>query len=104
MIILRRHCTIPLILLIAVLFHTSTAQPQRRTTVQNIDENVEMLLGKMTLEEKVGQMTQVTVDVVSKGDDGRAEPHALDQEKLEKAILEYHVGSLSRMSRRRNRD
>jgi beta-glucosidase len=48
----------------------------------------------MTIEEKVGQMTQVAIDVVSKGPDGRTEPHALDPAKLEKAIVEYHVGSI----------
>lgn len=52
------------------------------------------LLSKMTIEEKVGQMTQVTVDVVSKGADGRQEPHELDMQKLRDAILKYHVGSI----------
>lgn len=55
---------------------------------------VQDLLRRMTMEEKVGQMTQVAVDVVSKGSDGRAEPHALDAAKLEKAIVEHHVGSI----------
>ena len=52
------------------------------------------LLSRMTIEEKVGQMTQVTVDVVSQGVDGRKEPHALDRAKLEDAILKRHVGSI----------
>lgn len=55
---------------------------------------VRELLSRMTLEEKVGQMTQVTIDVVSKGPDGRTEPHQLDMAKLEKAVIESHVGSI----------
>ena len=62
--------------------------------LSDIDRKIDLLLAKMSLEEKVGQMTQVTVDVVSRGADGRQEPHALDQAKLEKAIVDYHVGSI----------
>ena len=35
--------------------------------LKEISERVNILLGKMTLEEKVGQMTQVTLDVVLNG-------------------------------------
>jgi beta-glucosidase len=55
---------------------------------------VRELLSRMTLEEKVGQMTQVAIDVVSRGPDGRLEPHQIDAAKLERAVVEYHVGSI----------
>ena len=58
------------------------------------DQKVKDLLAQMTLEEKVGQMTQVTIDVVSAGSDGRQEPHALDMKKLEHAIIDRHLGSI----------
>ena len=45
----------------------------------------------MTIEEKVGQMTQLTIDMVTKGDDQDVE---IDQEKLDKAIAKYGVGSI----------
>ena len=61
---------------------------------KDIEKRVNDLLKKMTLEEKVGQMTQVALDVVSKGDSGKAEPHAIDPVKLETAIFKYHVGSI----------
>jgi beta-glucosidase len=60
-----------------------------------IEEKITALMSKMTLEEKVGQMTQVTLDVVSKGkgfDLNKAQE--IDQQKLETAILKYHVGSI----------
>jgi len=60
----------------------------------DIQKKVRALVSRMTLEEKVGQMTEVTIDVVSKGADGRQEPHQLDMAKLETAVLTYHVGSI----------
>lgn len=63
-------------------------------TLKRIDGKIDALLKTMTLEEKVGQMTQVTIDVVSAGPDGRLDPHAIDSAKLAAAILRYHVGSI----------
>src|SRR5436190_14577862 len=61
---------------------------------REIERKVNDLLKKMTLEEKVGQKTQITLDVVSKGDSVPQDPHAIDTAKLQAAILKYHVGSI----------
>jgi beta-glucosidase len=53
------------------------------------NQKVEALLHQMTLDEKIGQMTQVTLGVVSTPEDG-----VLDTAALAKAILKYKVGSL----------
>ncbi|MEH0153297.1 glycoside hydrolase family 3 N-terminal domain-containing protein [Limibacter armeniacum] len=59
------------------------------------DQKVEKLLKKMTLEEKVGQMTQVTLEVISVGEGTAvASPHQLDEEKMRKMIVDYKVGSI----------
>ncbi len=76
--------------LCAVVISTSSLMGQKPGT----DAKVQELLSRMTIDEKVGQMTQVTIDVVSKGRDGRDEPHALDMEKLRTAIQKYNVGSI----------
>ena len=55
---------------------------------------VNHLLSKMTLEEKIGQMTQVTLQVVSKKQGTKNQHHELDLEKLEEAITKYHVSSI----------
>jgi beta-glucosidase len=73
----------------AVLSLSGAAQPMDTTA-----QRVEKILQQMTLEEKVGQMTQVTIDVVSAGDDGRREPHAIDLAKLRKAVVDHRVGSI----------
>jgi beta-glucosidase len=52
---------------------------------------IEKLLRQMTVEEKVGQMTQLTIDMVTSGDDQKVE---IDAAKLEKAVVKYGVGSI----------
>ncbi len=48
----------------------------------------------MTLEEKVGQMTQITLEAVSITQGTKDQMHQLDDKKLEEAINKYHVGSI----------
>jgi len=61
---------------------------------QQIEVKVKELLGKMSLEEKIGQMTEVTLQVVSKKQGTKDQKHELDIQKLEEAIVKYNVGSL----------
>ncbi len=56
-------------------------------------QKVESLLKQMTLEEKVGQMTQVTLAVIAKGGWGN-EDGSLDAGALKKAVDYYKVGSV----------
>ncbi|MEO7214270.1 glycoside hydrolase family 3 N-terminal domain-containing protein [Mucilaginibacter sp.] len=68
------------------------AQPKKTAAAKSsIDQKVDALIAKMTLEEKVGQMTEVTSDVVSKTN---SPSHQIDAEKLKEAIMKYHVGSI----------
>jgi len=62
-------------------------------TAQTDLQKAEALIKKMTLEEKVGQMTQVTLAVVAKGGWGNQDG-ALDPAALKKAIIDYKVGSV----------
>ncbi|MET0466821.1 MAG: glycoside hydrolase family 3 N-terminal domain-containing protein [Chitinophagaceae bacterium] len=56
-------------------------------------QKTESILRRMTLEEKVGQMTQVTLAVIAKG--GWAnEDGSLDAAEVKKAITDHHVGSV----------
>ncbi|WP_343671456.1 glycoside hydrolase family 3 N-terminal domain-containing protein [Chitinophaga sp.] len=62
---------------------------------QSIDQKVDALLAKMTLEEKAGQMTQISVEAFLKTTNGAVnEPHEFDMAKLEEAIKKYKVGSI----------
>ncbi|MGQ1946389.1 glycoside hydrolase family 3 N-terminal domain-containing protein [Geofilum sp. OHC36d9] len=57
---------------------------------------IEKLLSQMTLEEKVGQMAQITVDVLTVGADAfhTDEPVRLDTAILRKALIDYKIGSV----------
>jgi beta-glucosidase len=59
----------------------------------NIDAKVEQLLKQMTLDDKVGQMTQVTLAVFAKGGWANTDGE-LDPVLLKAAIQKYHVGSM----------
>jgi beta-glucosidase len=56
---------------------------------------VEALLRQMTLEEKVGQMTQLQIGMVTTGGDQTIQ---IDPAKLEKAVVRYGVGSILNVS------
>lgn len=70
-----------------------------------IDQKVKALLAKMTLEEKVGQMAQITLDVVTNGKDrfSSYEPVSLNQQQLEHALVKYKVGSILNTANNRAR-
>ena len=66
----------------------STANPE-------IADKVKDLLGKMTLEDKVGEMTQLAIDVLSVGEPyGLKIPNELDEEKMRKVLVDLKVGSI----------
>jgi beta-glucosidase len=52
---------------------------------------VEKLLAQMTLKEKIGQMTQLEIGMVT---DGQAQSIRINPEKLHKAVVEFGVGSI----------
>ncbi len=57
---------------------------------------IEKLMSGMTLEEKVGQMTELTIDMISVGGGpyNITEPLTIDPVKLEKVVNKYQVGSV----------
>ena len=63
----------------------------RRPRLPDHSQKIEDLLKRMTLEEKVGQMTQLTIEMIVNGRDQNVK---IDPAKLEKAIVKYGVGSI----------
>jgi beta-glucosidase len=62
---------------------------------QDPDDDIRSIVASMTIEEKVGQMTQLNLDVVCVGEVYKlSEPHRIDAAKLRKALVDYHVGSI----------
>jgi len=64
---------------------------QRPAPKRDNSARIEELLGQMTVEEKVGQMTQLTIDMVTSG---KHQEVRIDKAKLEKAVGQYGVGSI----------
>jgi len=60
---------------------------------KQMEKKIDKLLAKMTLEEKVGQMTQVTLEVVG-GESSEDGWLKLDEKKLQDAIIAHQVGSI----------
>ena len=58
---------------------------------EKIEQRIEETLSKMTLEEKIGQMTELNLDVLGTG---RGDSFQLDEKKLHEAIAVYKVGSV----------
>jgi beta-glucosidase len=83
-----------LVLLLSLTILFSNNSNAQKMNEQQIETKVKELLSKMSLEEKVGQMTQVTLQVVSKKQGTKDQTHELDLVKLEEAVVKYNVGSM----------
>ena len=75
--------------LVAVLEFAVNAQE----TNEVVENRIQTLLAQMTLEEKVGQMTQIDFSVISV-ENGQFADDPIDRGKLRDAILHHHVGSI----------
>jgi beta-glucosidase len=65
-----------------------------------IEDSINSLINKMTIEEKVGQTCQITLDAILMKDTSGIllEPHQIDQKKLNIALLNYNIGSILNVS------
>lgn len=79
---------------LAVLFGmacVSQAMPSAIPSDKKLEAKVEKTLSKMTLDEKIGQMTELSIDVLGEWKDGEFQ---LNKEKVYNAIAKYKVGSV----------
>lgn len=70
--------------------HASAQRGHDPATVARVDA----LVARMTVEEKVGQMTQLTIGVLAAEGSPQRDSVRLDPAKLREAIVQRHVGSL----------
>jgi beta-glucosidase len=83
----------------AVLFSAIYVKAQHVAATNSIDKKVDAMVAKMSLDEKIGQMTQLTLDEVLQTSGGQAvQPLQIDTAKLKVALLQYHVGSILNVS------
>ncbi|HSD06852.1 glycoside hydrolase family 3 N-terminal domain-containing protein [Flavobacterium sp.] len=74
----------------ALTFYSVSWSQTSNSKSTDINSKVSELISKMTLEEKIGQMTQITVTIFEK--DGTK--GVFDPVKLQKGIQTYHIGSI----------
>jgi len=84
--------TLPIILIL-ILSVMAGRSVNAQETNKAIDNKVKNLLSQMTLEEKVGQMTQIDFTVIGVYKQQNAEDQ-IDPVKLEDAVINHHVGSI----------
>ncbi|HEX7365954.1 MAG TPA: glycoside hydrolase family 3 N-terminal domain-containing protein [Pelobium sp.] len=91
--------------LLFVAFFRTDSKAQSADQQSKIDQKVQSLIAKMTLEEKVGQMAQVTIDVITKGKDrfSSFEPVELDPKVMDDVFNKYKVGSILNTANNRAR-
>jgi beta-glucosidase len=85
-----RHLSILFVLLFLSL---SSLKAQQSKEV--VEKKIDALVASMTVEEKAGQMTQLTLDYVCQGN--YFDPNKvmkIDPARLDSALLTYHVGSI----------
>lgn len=76
--------------LIVLLYSTISWSQNTKGPKSEIDKKVSDLLSKMSIEDKIGQMTQITVTNF----EVKAKPGVFDRVKLREAIQNYHIGSI----------
>ena len=96
-----RHFILPIVL--SILFFVSCSSGQKKHSFLLIDEDekkITALLNQMSIEEKVGQTCQITLDAILQKDKSNKliEPHQIDLDKLDVAINKYKVGSVLNVS------
>lgn len=66
------------------------------TSTDDLNHRAKEILDQMTLEEKVGQMTQITLDAIGNGETVFTSkiPFEIDTARLRNAVVRYHVGSI----------
>jgi beta-glucosidase len=82
--------------MLLLLFSCKSAQSITSTQSSSEEKSLNARIAQMSIEEKVGQTCQITLDVITQTDaKGQTlTPAAIDTAKLNEAILKYHVGSV----------
>ena len=84
-------------LAISIIFSSCSEKIVSNDSKKNpIDIKVDSVLSLMTLKEKIGQMTQINLTVISKGPNkwGANDTMEIDYNKAKRAIVDYNVGSV----------
>ena len=82
------------IFIMSILAASCTAGQVRQPAIpqdQEVERQVEQTLSKLSLDEKIGQMCELTIDVIT---DMQSQDFRLNEEALKNVFEKYHVGSI----------
>ncbi|WP_103866487.1 glycoside hydrolase family 3 N-terminal domain-containing protein [Aquimarina sp. I32.4] len=77
-------------ILLSIVLSSCTFAKKEKKSSDLIDDKISILISQMSLEEKIGQMTQITISALEKN----GSPGELDKNKLKEAIQRYKIGSI----------
>ncbi|MGB0933322.1 MAG: beta-glucosidase family protein [Lishizhenia sp.] len=88
------------IVFISITLRTFTFAQTTNISSDLIERKIDKAISKMSVEEKIGQTCQITLDALLKRDSLGAviEPISIDISKLNEAIVEYKIGSILNVS------
>ncbi|HWZ22769.1 MAG TPA: glycoside hydrolase family 3 N-terminal domain-containing protein, partial [Cytophagaceae bacterium] len=79
----------------AIIVGMCSCAKKNESTGSTSEPKIDSLLAVMTLEEKAGEMTQLTLDYICQGKAfDETKEMVIDKVKLDSALLYYHVGSI----------
>ena len=97
-----RTCTIISTVILSIIFVACNSEHTRPSfdLDPEIEKSIEEKINSLSLEEKVGQTCQITLDAILKKNASNIliEPHQIDPKKLEEAIYKYKIGSVLNVS------
>ena len=82
------------IIIMSILATACTASQVRQPAIpqnEEVENQVEQALSNLSLDEKIGQMCELTIDVIT---DVQSPDFRLNEEALQKVFGKYHVGSI----------
>lgn len=94
-----------ILLILTIVCGSTVASAQQNRLDPEMEAKITKILSTLTLEEKVGQMGQFTLDVLGKGDNvfSSYEPFELDMAQVELLLGKYKAGSILNTANNRAR-
>ena len=87
----------PILLVVLTIISCENApKPTDSITKNNIDSKIEEIISKLSLEQKVGQMTNLTLSTIAIEDENRV--LILDSSKMNEVFLKNHIGSIQNVN------
>ena len=91
----RKFSIFSLLIVLLACSPTKNATMVKSEMLDKDEQFVESLMAEMTLEDKVGEMTQLAIDMLSVGAPySLEEPHTFDEGKLQQVLVDLKVGSI----------